>query len=42
MHVAGMLLGCLLLGSGSDAHAAPPSEILTEAMQLPAGSTVTG
>ncbi len=42
MHVAGLLLGCLLFASASDAHSARSSDIVGEAMQLPAGSTVTG
>lgn len=42
MHVAGLLLGCLLFASASDAHRARSSDIVGEAMQLPAGSTVTG
>jgi len=45
MHVAGMLLGCLLLAPVSDGHNVRPPEttaIVAEAMQLPAGSAVTG
>ena len=42
MHVAGLLLGCLLFASASDAHRARSSDIVGEAMQLPAGSAVTG
>ena len=42
MHVAGMLLGCLLLAPGGDGHGAQSADIVAEAMQLPAGSAVTG
>ncbi len=42
MHVAGMLLGCLLLAPGADGHGIRSADIVAEAMQLPAGSAVTG
>jgi hypothetical protein len=42
MHVAGMLLGCLLLAPIPDGHNVRSSDIVAEAMQLPAGSAVAG
>ena len=42
MHAAGMLLGCLLLAADPDGHSARSADIVAEAMQLPAGSAVTG
>ncbi len=42
MHAAGMLLACLLLAPASGGNSTRSSEIVAEAMQLPAGSAVTG
>jgi hypothetical protein len=42
MHVAGMLLGCLLFGSTTDAHGLRSSDIVAQAMQLPAGCAIGG
>lgn len=44
MQIAGMLLGCLMLGSGSVSGGQPvrPTEIVAEAMMLPVGSVVAG
>jgi hypothetical protein len=42
MHVAGMLLGCLLLGAGPNEKIGRSAEIVVQAMQLPAGSPVVG
>ena len=43
MQIAGMLLGCLLLGAGpTSGHPVRSAEIVTEAMLLPVGSTVAG
>jgi hypothetical protein len=47
MHIAGMILGCLLLGQASDAPNATqnrvqPPEMVAKAMQLPTGITVSG
>jgi len=42
MHVAGMLLGCLLSAAVPDGRGVRSADIVAEAMQLPAGSAVTG
>ena len=43
MQIAGMLLGCLLLGSApTSAHPPRSQEMVAEAMILPVGSAVTG
>jgi hypothetical protein len=40
MHAAGVLLGCLLFAQAADGRGVRSSEIVAEAMQLPAGSAV--
>jgi hypothetical protein len=43
MQIAGMLLGCVLLGGGpTTGHPVRPVEIVAEAMLLPVGSAVAG
>ena len=42
MHVAGIVLGCMLLGQASDQHLVRPPEMVAEAILLPAGSSLTG
>jgi len=43
MQIAGMLLGCILLGAGpTSGHPVRSAEIVTEAMLLPVGSTIAG
>jgi hypothetical protein len=43
MHIAGMLLGCLLAAAGPTAgHQVRSSEIVSQAMLLPTGSTIAG
>ena len=41
MHIAGMILGCLLLSQAPDARLRPP-EMVAEAIRLPSGSPLTG
>jgi hypothetical protein len=41
MHIAGMVLGCLLLGANAEKQATPP-ELVAKAMTLPAGGTLSG
>jgi hypothetical protein len=43
MQIAGLLLGCLLLGAGpTTGHPVRSSEIVAEALRLPTGSTLAG
>ncbi len=42
MHIAGIVLGCMLLGQAAGPHAARPAEMVDQAMLLPANSAVAG
>ena len=42
MHVAGIVLGCMLLGQASNQHLMRPPTMVAEAILLPAGSNLTG
>ena len=42
MHVAGIVLGCMLLGQAPGQHLVRPPEMVAEAILLPAGGSLTG